>query len=31
VLIRDQSTVLYVATGVDLTDEVIKRYDKKYK
>lgn len=31
VLIRDQSTVLYVASGVDLTDEVIKRYDKKYK
>jgi outer membrane protein len=31
VLIRDQSTVLYVATGVDLTEEVIKRYDKKYK
>ena len=31
VLIRDQSTVLYVASGVDLTDEVIKRYDKKYQ
>jgi outer membrane protein len=31
VLIRDQSTVLYVASGVDLTQEVIKRYDKKYK
>ena len=31
VLIRDQSTVLYVATGVDLTDEMIKRYDKIYK
>ncbi|KIG18153.1 Outer membrane protein H precursor [Enhygromyxa salina] len=31
VLIRDQSTVLYVANGVDLTDEVIKRYDKQYK
>ena len=31
VLIRDQSTVLYVANGVDLTEEVIKRYDKKYK
>jgi outer membrane protein len=31
VLIRDQSTVLYVAGGVDLTDEVIKRYDKQYK
>jgi outer membrane protein len=31
VLIRDQSTVLYVVSGVDLTDEVIKRYDKKYK
>lgn len=31
VLIRDQSTILYVASGVDLTDEVIKRYDKKYK
>lgn len=31
VLIRDQSTVLYVASGVDLTDELIKRYDKKYK
>lgn len=30
ILIRDQSTVLYVASGVDLTDEVIKRYDKKY-
>ena len=30
VLIRDQSTVLYVASGVDLTDELIKRYDKKY-
>jgi Skp family chaperone for outer membrane proteins len=31
VLIRDQSTVLYVASGVDLTAEMIKRYDKKYK
>ncbi|NVB41488.1 OmpH family outer membrane protein [Pseudenhygromyxa sp. WMMC2535] len=31
VLIRDQTTVLYVADGVDLTNEVIKRYDKKYK
>lgn len=31
VLVRDQSTVLYVASGVDLTDEVIKRYDKQYK
>ncbi len=31
VLIRDQSTVLYAAGGIDLTDEVIKRYDKKYK
>ncbi|MFO7561249.1 MAG: OmpH family outer membrane protein [Enhygromyxa sp.] len=31
VLIRDQSTVLYAAGGVDLTDELIKRYDKKYK
>ena len=31
VLIRDQSTVLYTASGIDLTDEVIKRYDKKYK
>lgn len=31
VLIRDQSTVLYVASGVDLTAELIKRYDKKYK
>ena len=31
VLIRDQSTVLYVASGVDLTGELIKRYDKKYK
>lgn len=31
VLIRDQSTVLYVASGVDLTEEVIKRYDKKFK
>jgi outer membrane protein len=31
VLIRDQSTVLYVASGVDLTNELIKRYDKKYK
>ena len=30
VLIRDQSTVLYAATGIDLTDEVIKRYDKKF-
>lgn len=30
VLIRDQSTVLYVAGGIDLTAEVIKRYDKKY-
>lgn len=30
VLIRDQSTVLFVAEGVDLTDEIIKRYDKKY-
>ncbi len=31
VLIRDQSTVLYVADGVDLTSEVIKRYNKAYK
>ncbi|HLT36419.1 MAG TPA: OmpH family outer membrane protein [Enhygromyxa sp.] len=31
VLIRDQSTVLYAAGGIDLTDEVIKRYDKKYQ
>ena len=31
VLIRDQSTVLYAAAGIDLTDEVIKRYDKKYQ
>ncbi len=30
VLIRDQSTVLYAASGIDLTDEVIKRYDKKH-
>jgi outer membrane protein len=30
VLIRDQSTVLYVAGGIDLTDELIKRYNKKY-
>ena len=31
VLIRDQSTVLYVASGVDVTDDVIKRYNAKYK
>ena len=31
VLIRDQTTVLYVGKGIDLTDEVIKRYDKAYK
>ncbi|MFV8754375.1 OmpH family outer membrane protein [Nannocystaceae bacterium ST9] len=31
VLIRDQSTVLFAAEGLDLTDEVIKRYDKKYE
>jgi outer membrane protein len=30
VLIRDQSTVLFVAEGVDITDEIIKRYDKKF-
>lgn len=30
VLIRDQSTVLFVADGVDITDDIIKRYDKKY-
>lgn len=30
VLIRDQSTVLFVADGVDITDDVIKRYDKKF-
>ncbi len=30
VLIRDQSTVLFTADGIDLTDELIKRYDKKY-
>jgi outer membrane protein len=30
VLIRDQSTVLYTASGIDLTDELIKRYDKKF-
>ena len=30
IMIRDQSTVLYVGSGVDLTEEVIKRYDKKY-
>ena len=31
VLVRDQSTVLYVGKGIDLTDEVIKRYNKAYK
>lgn len=30
VLIRDQSTVLYVGNGIDLTDDLIKRYDKKH-
>jgi outer membrane protein len=30
VLIRDQSTVLFVAEGVDITDDIIKRYDKKF-
>ena len=30
ILIRDESTVLFVGSGVDLTDELIKRYDKKY-
>jgi|GEM_PF-681367 len=30
VLIRDQSTVLYVANGMDVTSDLIKRYDKKY-
>jgi outer membrane protein len=31
VLIRDQSTVIYAASGIDLTDEIIKRYDKRYQ
>ena len=31
VLIRDQSTVLFVGSGLDLSGEIIKRYDKKYK
>ncbi len=31
VLVRDESTVLYVKDGLDLTTEVIKLYDKKAK
>lgn len=31
VLIRDQSTVLYADSSLDLTSELIKRYDKKYR
>jgi len=30
VLIRDQSTVLYTDASIDLTNEVIARYDRKY-
>jgi outer membrane protein len=31
VLIRDESTVLYAQSSLDITSEVIKRYNKKYK
>ncbi len=31
VLIRDETTVLYVQDSLDITKDVIKRYNKKYK
>jgi len=31
VLIRDQTTVLYAQGGLDITDELVKRYDAKYQ
>jgi outer membrane protein len=31
VLIRDESTVLYADKSMDVTAELVKRYDKKYK
>ncbi len=31
VLIRDDSTVIYAASGMDITKELVKRYDAKYK
>lgn len=31
VLIRDESTVIYAASGMDITKELVKRYDAKYK
>ena len=31
VLIRDQTTVLYAKGGLDITDELVKRYDAKYQ
>lgn len=31
VLIRDESTVLYSQSSLDITSEVIKRYNKKFK
>ncbi|MEZ4381594.1 MAG: OmpH family outer membrane protein [Nannocystaceae bacterium] len=31
VLVRDASTVLYTDEGLDITGQVIKRYDAKYK
>lgn len=30
VLIRDESTVLYAIPGLDITDDLIKRYNQKY-
>jgi outer membrane protein len=30
VLIRDESTVLFVQTGLDITDTLVKRYNQKY-
>lgn len=31
VLVRDPSTVIFVEAAFDITDEVIKRYDKKHR
>lgn len=30
VLVRDQMTVIYAKNGLDITDEVVKAYNKKY-
>lgn len=30
VLVRDAMTVIYAKEGIDITDEIVKRYDKKH-